>query len=103
MTYLATNLSDYFSDSILAISSAANVQTSQERIDALLAARVFHFNASDAKDTDSICNARAMQCLTRYALRPSFNDLAYTVAMRIAYHEINQLQFAINRSMDTAI
>ena len=44
----------------------------------------------------------AMQYLTRYALRPSFYDHAYTVAMTIAYHEINQLQFVINRSMDIA-
>ena len=48
-----------------------------------------------------------MTCLTRYAFIPSFHDPAYTnptytVAMRIAYQEINQLQFAINKSMDTA-
>ena len=43
-----------------------------------------------------------MQCLTGYAIIPFFHDLAYTVAMRIAYQEINQLQFAINKSMDTA-
>ena len=43
-----------------------------------------------------------MQCLTGYALSPSFHDLAYTVTMRITYHEINQLQFAIKTSMDTA-
>ena len=80
-----------FFDSILAISFAANVQISQECIDALLVAEVFHFNASDARDIDSICNAIAMHCLTMYALRPSFHDPAYTVAMKIAYHEINQL------------
>ena len=44
-----------------------------------------------------------MKCLIGYALRPSFHDLAYTIAMRIAYQEINQLQFAINKSMDTAM
>ena len=44
-----------------------------------------------------------MKCLTGYALRPSFHDSAYTIAMKIAYQEINQLQFAINRSMDTAL
>ena len=44
-----------------------------------------------------------MTCLTRYAPRPSFHDPAYTVAMRIAYQEMNQLQFAVNKSMDTAL
>ena len=72
-------------DSVLAVSPTANVQIPEERIDALLAARVFHFNASGARDMDSICNAQAMKCLTGYALRPCFHDLAYTVAMRIAY------------------
>ena len=67
MVYHANNLSRKFCDSILAISFAANVQISQERIDALLAVRVFHFNASDARNIDSICNARAMQCLTGYS------------------------------------
>ena len=62
---------------------------------------MLYFNACDARDTDSIYNACVMQCLTGYALSPSFHDPAYTVAMRIAYHEINQLQFAINTSMDT--
>ena len=44
-----------------------------------------------------------MKCLSGYALKPSFHDPAYTVAMRIAYQEINQLQFAINRNIDTAL
>ena len=60
MTYHTTNFSDKFCDSVSAISSTANVQISQERIDALLVAEVFHFNANDARDTDNICNARAM-------------------------------------------
>ena len=46
------------------VSPAANVQISQERIYTLRADRVFHFSASRARDTDSICNAQAMKCLT---------------------------------------
>ena len=60
MVYHANNLSNKFCDFVLAISSAANVQISQERIDALLAARLFHFNACDARDIDSIYNAHAI-------------------------------------------
>ena len=44
-----------------------------------------------------------MKCLAGYALRPSFHDPTYIVAMRIAYQEINQLQFTINMSVDTAL
>ena len=44
-----------------------------------------------------------MTCLSWYALIPSFHDPTYTVAMRIAYQEMNQLQFAVNKSMDTAL
>ena len=88
---------------VLAIPPTTNVQISQERIDALLAAGIFHFNTSGARDTDSIYNAQTMQCLTGYALRPFFHDPAHTVAMRIAYQEINQLQYALNRSIDTAL
>ena len=69
-------LSNKLSQFCLAISSAANVQIPQERIDTLLAAGVFHFNASEARDTDNIYNARPMQCLTGYALRPFFHDPA---------------------------
>ena len=101
MVYHVNILSNKFCYSVSAISTAANVKISQERIDALLAAGAFHFNANDAKDIDNICNAYDVQCLTGYALSPSFHDLAYTMAMSIAYHEINQLQFAINTSMDT--
>ena len=82
--------------------SVANVQLSQEHIDALLAVGVFNFNTSSARDTDSICNSLTRQCLTGYALRPSFCDPAYTVTMRITYQEINQLQQALNRSIDIA-
>ena len=70
---------------VLAISLVVNVQILQECIDALLAAGIFHFTASGARDTDSICNAQAMQCLTGYALKPSFHDPTYTVIMIIAY------------------
>ena len=72
-------------------------------IDALLTAGVFHCNASGARDIDNIYNPQAMKCLTGYALRPYFHDRAYTVAMRIVYQERNQLQFVINKSMDTAL
>ena len=91
MIYHVNNLSNKFCYSVSAISTAANVQIPQERIDALLVVGVFHFNANDAKDTDSIYNAHAMQCLTWYALSHSFHDPVYTVAMRIAYHKMNQL------------
>ena len=84
MIYHVNNLSDKFCYSISAISTAANIQIPQERIDAILVVGVFHFNANDPRDINSICNARAMQCFTGYALSPSFHDPAYTVAMRIA-------------------
>ena len=50
MLYHANNLFDKFCDSVSAISYTANAQISQERIDALLAAGVFHFNANDARE-----------------------------------------------------
>ena len=102
MVYHVSSFLNRFCYSASAISTAANIQIPQELIDALLVASVFHFNVNEAREIDSICNAHAMQCLTGYAISPSFHDLAYTMAMRIAYHEINQLQFAINSSMDTA-
>ena len=59
-------------------------------------------NANNARDTDSICTPRAMQCLTGYALRPSFIDPAYSTAMNIAYQEINRHRRSLSNSLEIA-
>ena len=59
----------------------ANVNLPKERIDTLLATGVYHHDPSNAQDLDSICIAKAMQCLVGYALRPSFSDPAFAVAI----------------------
>ena len=66
------------------IPMATNVNLPKEWIDALLAAYVYHLDPSNAWDLDSICTAKAMQCLVGYALRPSFLDSAFTVAIKLA-------------------
>ena len=53
-----------------------------------------------------------MQCLTGYATRPSFIDLAYSTAMNMAYQEINRhsleiaqqhnLKFNFDRTLEHA-
>ena len=60
MVYHVNSLSNKFCYSVSAISIAANIQISQKHIDALLAIGVFHFNANEARDIDSICNTQAM-------------------------------------------
>ena len=84
------------------MSPSTNVQLPKERIAALISAKVFHMNANNARDTDSICTPRAMQCLTGYALRPSFIDPAYSTAMNIAYQEINRHRRPFNSSLEIA-
>ena len=74
----------------------------RERIDALLSAKVFHMNANEARDMDCICTSPAMECLSGYALKPSFNDLAYSTAIAIAYQEIKHLQRMLNDNYDIA-
>ena len=54
MIYHVNNLFNKFYYSVLATSTAANIQISQEPIDALLAAGVLHFNANEARDIDGI-------------------------------------------------
>ena len=79
-----------------------NNQLPQESIDALISAGVFCMNANNARDVDSICTPIAMQCLSGYALSPSFIDPAYSTAMNMAYQEINQHWRSLSRSLETA-
>ena len=81
----------------------ANAHLLEERIDALLDAGVYNFDLAKTRDLDSICTAEAMQCLIGYALSPSFLDLAYAAAIRIAREKIHQLQFSVNEQLDTVI
>ena len=79
-----------------------NIHLPQERIDALISAGVFHANVNDARDVDNICNPLAMQCLTGYALRPSFIDPAYSTAIVIANQEIKRLWKTLSDNYDIA-
>ena len=56
------------------MSPNTNVQLPNERINALVSAKVFHVNTNNARDIDSICTPRAMQCLMGYALKPYLID-----------------------------
>ena len=67
------------------MSPSTDIQLPKERIDALISAGVFHVNANNARDVDSICTPHTMQCLMGYALRPSFIDPAYSTAVKMAY------------------
>ena len=49
------------------------IQLPQERINALISAKVLHTNANEARDVDCICTSSAMECLLGYALKPSFD------------------------------
>ena len=71
-------------------SPSTSIQLPQKRIDALISSEVFHVNANNTRDVDNICTPLAMQCLSGYALRPSFIDPAYSTAMNMAYQEINR-------------
>ena len=84
------------------MSPSINVQNLKKRIATLISAKVFHMNANNAKDIDSNCTLRAMQCLMGYALRPSFIDLAYSTAMNIAYQEINRHRRSLSNSLEIA-
>ena len=85
-----------------AIPLVANANLSQERIDALLATRVYHYDPSKARDLDSIYTAEAMQCLVGYALHPSFLDPVFVAAIRLAKEKIHQLEFSVNEQLDIA-
>ena len=77
-------------------------QLPQERIDALISTGIFHMNANNARDVDSICNSLAMQCLSGYALKPFFVDPAYATAIRIAYQEINSQRRILSDNLEIA-
>ena len=80
----------------------ANANLPKERIDALIAVGVYHHNHSNARDLDSIYTTEAMQCSVGYALCPSFSDLAFAIAIRLAKEKIHQLEFSINQQLDIA-
>ena len=84
------------------MSPSTNVQLLKERINALLFVKIFHVNANNAKDTDIIYTPCAMQSLMGYALRPSFIDLAYSTAVKMAYQEINQHRRSLGSSLEIA-
>ena len=85
---------------LLDIPMAANANIPKERIDALLAARVYHHDPSNARDLDSICTAEAMQCLVGYALHPSFSDPAFVVVIKLAQEKIAKLELSGNEQLD---
>ena len=58
-------------------------------------------NADNARDVDCICTPFAMQCLLGYALSP-FIDPAYSTVVNMAYQEMNQHRWSLNRSLETA-
>ena len=43
-----------------------------------------------------------MQCLTGYALRPSFIDPTYSTAVKMAYQEINRHRRSLSSSLEIA-
>ena len=57
-------------------------------------------NANNARDVDCICNSLAMQCLSGYALKPSFVDPAYATTIRIAYQEINRQRRILSDNLE---
>ena len=52
---------------------------------------------------DNICTIEAMQCLTRYGLRPSFFDPTFSVAIRLAKEKISQLEYSLNKRFDITL
>ena len=66
----------------------------------MISTGVFHMNANNARDVDSICNSLAMQCLSGYALKPTFVDPAYATAIRIAYQEINRQRRILSDNLE---
>ena len=79
---------------------AANANLHKERIDTLLAIRVYHLDPSNARDMDNTCTTEVMQCLVRYALRPSFSNPVFAVAIKLAREKIAQLEFSVNKHLD---
>ena len=88
---------------LVGIPSVANVDLPQESINALLDAKVYHLNLVNARDLDSICIAEAMQCLTKYALHPTFLDPTFSMAIKLAQEMIDQLNQSINKQLDKAM
>ena len=84
------------------MSSVTNAQLPKERINALISAGVIHMNANNARATNSICTLCALQCLIGYALRPFFIDLAYSIAVKMTYQEINRKWRALSNSLEIA-
>ena len=80
----------------------ANANLPKERVDALLADGVYHYDPSNARDLDRIYTAEATQCLVGYALCPSFSDPAFVVAIKLAREKIAQLEFSVNEQLDIA-
>ena len=78
------------------------INLSQERIYALLSAKVFHVNANEANDVDCICTPPTIECLSGYGLKPSFNDPVYSTTILIAYQEINHLRKLLSDNYDIA-
>ena len=87
----------------MGIPSVANVDLPQERINALLDAKVYHLNLVNARDLDSICIAKAIKCLIKYALHPTFLDPAFSMAIKLAQEMIDQLNQSINKQVDKAM
>ena len=77
-------------------------QLPQERVNSLISAGIFHMNANNARDVDSICNPLAMQCISGYTLKPFFVDPTYATAIRIAYQEINRLRRVLSDNLEVA-
>ena len=86
-------LFNFSSKNYFILMSGASPNTStylpQERIEALISAEVFHVNANEARDVDCICTPLAMECLSGYALKPSFIDPIFSTAVKMASEEIN--------------
>ena len=71
------------------MSPNTNTHFPWECIDALISTGVFHMNANNARDVDFIYTPLTMECLSGYALKPSFIDPPYSTTIKMAYQEIN--------------
>ena len=60
-------------------------------------------NANETRDVDCICTSPTIECLTGYALKPTFNYPTYSIAIAIAYHEIKRLQKILSVNYDIAL
>ena len=79
----------------------ANTNLPKERINALITTGVYYHDPSNARDLDSICTVKAMQCLVRCTLYPSFSEPAFLVAIKLAREKIAQLEYSVNEQLDT--